>query len=77
MEKLRLDRVLGYWVGLQVNAALSTDEDLDRQEIQFEVLGQFVRSGDAERYVRRDGAIGWRASRHFMEWLTEAEAGYE
>jgi hypothetical protein len=76
MEKLHLDRTLRYWIGLQVDAALSTDEDLDRNEIRLEVLGQFVRSGDAERYVRRDGVIGWRASRHFLEWLTEGESGY-
>jgi hypothetical protein len=41
--------VLHYWVSLQVNAALPTDSDLDRKEIQFEVLSQFVRAGNAER----------------------------
>jgi hypothetical protein len=77
MERLYLDRVLRHWIGLQVSAALSSDDELDRAEIEFDVLAQFVRSGNAERYFRRDGNIGWRASQRFLEWLEEGECGYE
>jgi hypothetical protein len=64
MEKLHLDRVLRYWIGLQVSAALSADEDLDRNEIQFEVSW-------AIRSIRRCGAI---CTARWSDWLESVAA---
>jgi hypothetical protein len=66
-------------VRAQLANAMYCDPEGDRQELLFSILSEFVRSGDAERYLRPDGRIGWRASRLMLERLSEeeAEARYE
>jgi hypothetical protein len=71
--KIRMQAILAKWVGYQVDAAMARDAESDRKEVTFTVLAEFVRSGDAERYVRRDGRIGWRATSGFLEKLREGQ----
>ena len=75
--KIRLDRKLKPFVHAQLANEMASDPDVKRQELLFAILAEFVRSGDAERYVRPDGRIGWRASRLMLERLEEEEAEAE
>jgi hypothetical protein len=38
-----------------------------------EVLSEFERAGDAMRYVRADGKIGWKATPQMLDRLADAE----
>lgn len=71
--RILLDKTLKRWIGYQVDAMMARDAEMDRNEIVLSVLGEFVRSGDAERYVRHDGKIGWRATTRFIEKMREGE----
>ncbi len=77
--KILMDRKLKPLVRAQLANAMYSDPEGDRQELLFSILAEFVRSGDAERYLRPDGKVGWRASRLMLERLEEeeAEARYE
>ena len=70
---IRMHRVLRQWVGYEVDAAMDRDDELDREAITLSVLTEFVRSGNAERYVRRDGKIAWRATKKFIEEIRTEE----
>ena len=74
MTKIRLHPRLAYEIGLRVYAEMATSEDSNRDEIRIAVLAEFAQRGDAERYIRRDGKIGWRASSSLLEQLREMEA---
>ena len=75
--KILLDRKLKPLVHAQLNNAMASDSDANRRDVLFEILSQFVRSGEAERYVRPDGRIGWRASLQMLERLAEEEMEYD
>ena len=60
-------------VGYQVDAEMACDDNLRRKEVTLFVLAQFARDGSAERYIRTDGRIGWRATQKLMEALSEGE----
>ena len=68
-----LDKMLRQSIAYRVDAEIARDDELDRDELELSVLVEFARSGDAERYVRRDGKIGWRATKRFLETLREGE----
>jgi hypothetical protein len=38
-----------------------------------EVLHEFEQAGNAMRYLRADGKIGWKATPRMLDWLADAE----
>lgn len=70
---MRMEKELRRWVMYQANAELEHNASNKRRDVVLNVLAQFARSGDAERYIRRDGHIAWRATAKFREWLEEGE----
>jgi len=68
-----MESELKRWVMYQANAELDHDPALSRNDVIRSVLTQFLRQGDAERYMRRDGHVAWRATRKFKEWIAEGE----
>jgi hypothetical protein len=71
--KIRLEKKLKFWIDAQVDTAMSHDIDADRNALVISVLTDFARGGDAERYVRPDGKIGWRATELFLDRIGEYE----
>ncbi len=69
-----MDKVLAEWVGYQVNAAMAANDELKRRDAIIDVLSDFVGRGHAERHIRRDGKIAWRATQLFLEQVSEAES---
>jgi hypothetical protein len=70
---IRLEKKLKFWTDCQVQAMMSRDHDVDRPAVVLAVLEDFVQSCNAERYLRRDGQIGWRATASFHEQIREGE----
>ena len=75
--KILMTPLLRRNLGFQVDAELAGDDKLRRKQVTLSVLAQFARDGNAERYVRSDGRIGWRPTQKFIEALREGrlEAG--
>ena len=71
--KIRMDEELATWVNYQLKAAMNLDADVDRKEMLISILSEFERCGDAQRYLRRDGKIGWRVTPLLLERLHDAE----
>ena len=71
---MRIEKELKRWIMFHVKAELEGDPSLKRDDLIHSVLGRFVRSGDAERYIRENGKVAWRLTTKFREWLKEGEA---
>jgi hypothetical protein len=69
---MKIDQGLKRWVLHDVNEELEHNFLLRRKDMMRDVLMRYVRAGDAERYVRPDGHMAWRATNKFREQLREA-----
>jgi len=72
-----MEKELKRWVMNRVNAELEQDYSKSKKDAILEVLTQFVRAGDAERYVRKDGHLAWRVTEKFRDWLKDGECDVE
>lgn len=70
---MRIEKELRQWILNEVRAELEHNSTIERRDLIRAILARFVRSGDAERYIRRDGHVAWRATAKFCEWLEEGE----
>jgi hypothetical protein len=68
------DKTLKQWIGYEVDAAMAADDELKKRKAVIDALSEFVSRGLAERHIRRDGKIAWRATQLFLEQIREAEA---
>jgi hypothetical protein len=68
-----LDKELRFWVICQLENELDRDDERDPQQALLDILIQFERFGDAERYTQRNDKTGWRATRLMLERLAETE----
>jgi hypothetical protein len=70
--KLRMTKELKFWVEVACEqkkwAAGATGPAL-----VAEVLSEFERAGDAARYVRADGKIGWKPTQRMLDRVADAE----
>jgi hypothetical protein len=57
-------------LGMLVKAGTATES---RQALVGKILHEFEQAGDATRYLRFDGKIGWKATPRMLDWLTDAE----
>jgi hypothetical protein len=71
--KYHMDRTLRFWVEVEYDRSKTGLANLRRSEIIGGILIDYERKGHANRYVRRDGEIGWRATDKFREDLFEQE----
>jgi len=69
--KFLLDRTLKPLVHGQLKNELASDPDTKRKDALFAIVAEYYRTGLAERFVRRDGRIGWRASRLLLERIAD------
>jgi hypothetical protein len=77
MKQILLAKSLKQWIDYQVEAELAQDNEVRRDQVVLSVLAEFLRHGNAERYLRSDGKLGFRATPRFLESVTESERDAE
>jgi hypothetical protein len=70
---LRMTKKLKFWadVACEQRKAQTTRES--RHALVYEVLQEFEQAGDAMRYLRADGKIGWKPTQWMLDRLADAE----
>jgi hypothetical protein len=71
--KLRMTKKLKFWVGVACDQGKTRTSPKSRQALIAEVLSEFEEAGDAMRYLRGDGRIGWKATARMLDRLADAE----
>jgi hypothetical protein len=71
--KLRMTKMLKFWVDVACGRKGTTLADKSRHALVTEVLREFEQTGDAMRYVRADGNIGWKLTPQMLDRLADAE----
>jgi hypothetical protein len=71
--KLRMTRTLKFWVDVECEQRKAEMSPKGRHALFSEVLHEFEQDGDAMRYVRADGKIGWKPTQWMLDRLADAE----
>jgi hypothetical protein len=71
--KLRMTKKLKFWVDVACEQRKSPTSPKGRHALVSEVLSEFEQTGDAMRYVRADGKIGWKLTPQMLDRLADAE----
>jgi hypothetical protein len=71
--KLRMTKKLKFWVDVACDQRKSELSAKDKRALIAEVLSVFEQAGDAMRYLRADGKLGWRPTQWMLDRLADAE----
>jgi hypothetical protein len=71
--KLRMTKKLKFWVDVACEQRKASTFLKGRHALVSEVLHEFEQTGDAMRYVRADGRIGWKPTQRMLDRLADAE----
>jgi hypothetical protein len=71
--KLRMTKKLKFWVDVACEQRKARTSPHGRHALVVEVLHEFERAGDAMRYLRADGKIGWKPTQWMLDRLADAE----
>jgi hypothetical protein len=71
--KYHMDRALRFWVKAEYQSTKHRYPALKGFEIIAGILSQLERAGHANRYLRKDGKLGWRATDEMREELFKQE----
>jgi hypothetical protein len=71
--KLRMTKTLKFWVDVACEQRKARTAPKSRQALTAEVLHEFEQAGDAMRYLRADGKIGWKPTQWMLDRLADAE----
>jgi hypothetical protein len=71
--KLRMTKKLKFWVDVACEQRKALTCPKSRHALVSEVLHEFEEAGDAMRYLRADGKVGWKATPRMLDWLADAE----
>jgi hypothetical protein len=71
--KLRMTKKLKFWVDVACEQRKALTCPKGRPALVSEVLHEFEQTGDAMRYVRADGRIGWKLTPQMLDRLADAE----
>jgi hypothetical protein len=71
--KLRMTKKLKFWVDVAYEQRKAHPAPKSRQALIAEVLHEFEQAGDAMRYVRADGRIGWKLTPQMLDRLADGE----
>jgi hypothetical protein len=71
--KLRMTKKLKFWVDVACEQRKASTFPKGRHPLASEVLHEFEQAGDAMRYLRADGKIGWKATPQMLGRLADAE----
>jgi hypothetical protein len=71
--KLRMTKKLKFWVDVACEQRKPRTSPKGRHALVSEVLHEFEQAGDAMRYLRADGKIGWKPTQWMLDRLADAE----
>jgi hypothetical protein len=71
--KYHMDRQLRFWVKAEYKSTKHLYPNLKRAEIIAGILSQLESTGHANRYIRKDRKLGWRATDEMREDLFKQE----
>ena len=71
--KLRMTKKLRFWVDVACEQRKASTFLQGRHALVSEVLHEFEQAGDAMRYVRADGKIGWKLTPQMLDRLADGE----
>ena len=71
--KYHMDRSLKFWVQAEYRSTKHRYPNLKRSEIIAGILGQLESVAYANRYIRKDGKLRWRATDEMREDLFKQE----
>jgi hypothetical protein len=72
--KFRMFNELRFWVDVECdNPRGSRRFRISKRKVVAEDLSDFEKAGDAMRYLRPDGKIGWKATPRMLDKLADAE----
>jgi hypothetical protein len=71
--ELRMTRKLKFWVDVACDQRKAPAIPNGRHALVSEVLHEFEQTGDAMRYVRADGKIGWKLTPQMLDRLADGE----
>jgi hypothetical protein len=71
--KLWMTKKFRFWVDVACEQRKAKTPPKGRHALVSEVLHEFELAGDAMRYMRGDGKIGWKATQQMLDRLTDAE----
>jgi hypothetical protein len=71
--KLRMTKELKFWVDIAGEQRKDSTFPKGRHALVSELLSEFEEAGDAMRYVRADGKIGWKPTQRMLDGLADAE----
>jgi hypothetical protein len=70
---LRMTKKLKFWIDVACSQRRAPASPKGRQALIAEVLHEFEQAGDAMRYLRPDGKIGWKPTQWMLDRLADAE----
>jgi hypothetical protein len=71
--KLRMTKKLKVSVDIACAERKSSTSAMPERALVAEVLHEFEQAGDAMRYVRADGKIGWKLTQQMLDRLADAK----
>jgi hypothetical protein len=71
--KYRMTKKLKVSVGIACEERKASTAAMPEHARVAEVLHEFEQAGNAMRYLRADGKIGWKATPRMLDWLADAE----
>jgi hypothetical protein len=71
--KLRMTKKLKFWVDVACEKRKAQTTPKGRHALVSEVLHEFEQAGDAMRYLRADGKIGWKPTQRMLDRLADGE----
>jgi hypothetical protein len=71
--KLRMTKKLKFWVDVACEQRKAQATPKERHALIAEVLHEFEQAGDAMRYLRADGKIGWKPTQWMLDRLADGE----
>jgi hypothetical protein len=71
--KFHMSPELGFWIEVEVSREASRYPGLSKPRLIAKVLSEFEQAGDAMRYLRADGKIGWKPTQWMLDRLADAE----
>jgi hypothetical protein len=69
---LRMTKKLKFWVDVACEQSKGSTS-LKGGAAVSEILHEFEQAGDAMRYLRADGKIGWKPTQRMLDRLADAE----
>ena len=71
--KIRMTKVLRFWVGVEFERIKNHRPGRPRKELIAQILGKFEEAGDAMRFLNADGRVAWKATPGMLSRLADAE----